>query len=59
MFYRVYRKMMRKIARFILGFDNCPTGYRKSYEKIATNVVDAMLLCVIIIALFCALAINC
>ena len=59
MFYRVYRRMMRKIARFILGFDNCPMGYRKSYKEIATNVVDAMLLCVIIIALFWALAINC
>ena len=51
--------MMRKIARFILGFDNCPIGCRKNYREIATNVVDAMLLCIITIALFGALVINC
>ena len=59
MVYRVYRRMMRKLARFILGFDNCPIGCRKNYREIATNVVDAMLLCIITIALFGALAINC
>ena len=57
--YRVYRKMMRKFARFILGFDNCPTSCRKNYRKIATNVADAMLLCIISITLFGALAISC
>lgn len=59
MVYRVYRRMMRKFARFILGFDNCPVSYRKNYREIATNVVDAMLLCIIAIALFGALAVNC
>ena len=51
--------MMRKFARFILGFDNCPTNCRKNYREIATNVVDAILLCIITIALFGALAVNC
>ena len=59
MVYRVYRRMMREFARFILGFDNCPVGYRKNYRENAMNVVDAVLLCIIIIALFGALAINC
>ena len=59
MVYRVYRRMMRKFARFILGFDNCPASCRKNYREIATEVVDAMLLCIITIALFGALAINC
>ena len=59
MVYRVYRRMMRKIARFILGFDNCPVSCRKNYREIATNVVDAMLLCIITIALFGVLAIIC
>ncbi len=59
MAYRVYRRMMRKFARFILGFDNCPTGCRKNYREIVMNVVGAMLLCIITIALFGALAINC
>lgn len=51
--------MMRKFARFILGFDNCPASCRKNYREIATNVVDATLLCVITVALFGALAVNC
>ena len=59
MVYRVYRRMMRKFARFILGFDNCPVRYRKNYREIAMNVVDTVLLCVITIALFCALLIKC
>ena len=59
MVYRVYRRMMRKFARFILGFDNCPTNCRKNYRKMAMNVVEAMLLCVTAIALFGALIINC
>ena len=57
--YRVYRRMMRKFARFILGFDNCPTSCRKNYRRIAINLVGATLLCIITIALFGALAINC
>ena len=57
--YRVYRRMMRKFARFILGFDNCPASCRKNYREIATNAVAATLLCIIAVALFCALAIYC
>jgi hypothetical protein len=59
MVYRVYRRMMRKFARFILGFDNCPVGCRKNYREIAIELVDDMLLCIITIALFFALAVNC
>lgn len=59
MVYRVYRRMMRKFARFILGFDNCPVSYRKNYREIAINVVDTVLLCAITIALLGALLINC
>lgn len=59
MVYRIYRRMMRKFARFILSFDNCPVSYRKNYREIAMNVVDTVLLCVITIALFYALLIKC
>ena len=59
MVYRVYRRMMRKFARFILSFDNCPAGCRKNYREIATNVVGAILLCIITSALLGALAIGC
>ena len=59
MVYRVYRRMMRKFARFILSFDNCPASCRKDYRKIATEMVEAILLCVITVTLFGALAIYC
>ena len=59
MVYQIYRRMMRKFARFVLGFDNCPASYRKNYREITVNVVDAILLCIIIIALLSALLINC
>ena len=59
MVYQVYRRMMRKFARFILSFDNCPVSYRKNYRENAMNVVDAVLLCAMTIALFGALAVNC
>jgi hypothetical protein len=51
--------MMRKFARFILSFDNCPMGYRKDYKKIAIEAVEATLLCFTAIALFGVLAIKC
>lgn len=56
---RLYRRVMRKVARFILGFDNCPTSCRKDYKSAIIDVIDAFLLCAITIALFGALAINC
>ena len=59
MVYQIYRRIMRKFARFVLGFDNCPTSYRKNYREITVNVVDAILLCIIAIALLGALLINC
>ena len=59
MVYRVYRRMMRKFARFILGFDNCPASYRKKYRENTVNVVGSILLCIITIVLFSALVINC
>ena len=59
MVYRIYRRIMRKFARFILSFDNCPIGYRKNYRENIAAVVDAVLLCAITIALFCVLLIKC
>ena len=59
MVYRVYHRMMRKFARFILSFDNCPASYRKNYRENTVNVVGSILLCVITIALFGVLLINC
>ena len=59
MIYQVYRKMMRKFARFILGFENCPADCRKSFKEGFELATDAFLLCAITVALFLVLAINC
>ena len=59
MVYQLYRRMMRKFAHFVLGFDNCPMGYRKNYREIAINVVNAAISCLVIITLLGVLAIGC
>lgn len=59
MIYQIYRRVMRTFARFILGFDSCPTSYRKNYRKIAVNALSAAILCIIIITLLGVLAISC
>lgn len=30
---RIYRRCVRTIARFILGFENCPRDYKKDFVK--------------------------
>lgn len=59
MIYRTYRRAMRKFARFILGFGNCPAGYRKNHGKAIIEILGAMLLCIVIVTLFGVLIINC
>ena len=37
---RIYRRCMRTIARFILGFENCPKDYKKDFvERIGNSVL--------------------
>ena len=59
MIYRVYRRMMRKFARFVLGFDNCPSDCRKNYGEEIKLAVSAFLLCAGTIVLFFALVVSC
>lgn len=36
----IYRRCMRTIARFILGFENCPKDYKKDFvERIGNGVL--------------------
>lgn len=57
MLYRIYRRIMRKIARFILGFDTCPSDYRKNYRASFIEVADIFISCFALITLFMALAV--
>lgn len=57
MMYRMYRKFMRKFARFILGFENCPASCRRNFKSEFAEIIDAFLICAFTVALFGALAI--
>lgn len=58
---RIYRRCMRTIARFILGFDNCPKDYKKDFvERIGNGILYLVGGLVIIFAfLVMALALSC
>lgn len=44
---KLYRKIMRKVCRFILGFERCPMDCRRSYGKLADSIVSAVSLCLL------------
>ena len=50
--YKFYRRAMRTLARFILGFETCPVDYRKSYGNILRNILCAFALSSATVAVF-------
>lgn len=56
--YRWFRRRRRNLARFILGFDNCPVDNRKSFKnKILYGVfVSIVSICIVFIFAFFAIA---
>lgn len=40
--YKMYRRIMRKIARWILSFDRCPKGYRRNYKQEFLTLLEMM-----------------
>ena len=56
---RTYRRVMRKIARYILGFERCPSGCRKNYKAIALELMADVAVTFAAIFLFGLLVINC
>ena len=57
--YRWFRRRRRNLARFILGFDNCPVDNRKSFKnKILYGVfVSIISICIVFIFAFFAVAV--
>ena len=55
MMYKMYRRVMRKIARWILSFDRCPRGYRRNYLEEFLTVLGMMLVSVFLVAFFFAM----
>ena len=52
--YRWFRRKRRNLARFILGFDNCPVDNRKSFkDKILYGIFVAVVsICIVFIFAF-------
>ena len=53
--YKMYRRVMRKIARWILSFDACPSSYRKNYKEEFLSVLGMVLASAFFVALFFAM----
>lgn len=58
---RIYRRCMRTIARFILGFENCPKDYKRNFvERIGNGVLYLISGFAVVFAfLTIALALSC
>lgn len=58
---RIYRRCLRAIARFILGFDNCPKDYKKDFAERIGNGILYLIggLVVIFVFLVMTLALSC
>lgn len=56
--YRWFRRRRRNLARFILGFDNCPVDNRKSFKnKILYGIFVAVVsICIVFVFAFFAIA---
>lgn len=59
MAYKIYRRLMRKLARFILGFERCPADCRKNYRQILVNVISGLLLSLVAAVFFGFLVLYC
>ena len=55
MMYKMYRRAMRKIARWILSFERCPRGYRRNYMEELLSLLGIFLTSLFFVALFCAM----
>ena len=57
--YRWFRRKRRNLARFILGFDNCPVDNRKSFKnKILYGIfVSAVSICIVFVFAFFAVSV--
>ena len=50
--HKLYRKTMRTLALFILGFDRCPVDCRRNYKADACEIVKAIVGGLVFITLF-------
>ena len=57
--YRWFRRRRRNLARFILGFDNCPVDNRKSFkDQILYYIFVAVVsICIVFVFAFFAVAV--
>ena len=49
---KLYRRTMRTVARFILGFDNCPVDCKRDLKKQVETVATVVLLTLVFMVVF-------
>ena len=54
-FYRIFRRVRRNIARFIVGYDRCPIDCRKNYREIAVARAEIVLFAAGAVGIFLAI----
>ena len=54
--YKIFRRIRRNIARFIVGYDRCPADCRKNYKEIAAATAKAILFTAGVVGIFLIIA---
>lgn len=44
---KTFRRARRKVCRYIVSFDRCPTYCRKNYKDIILNALACFALCIV------------
>lgn len=54
---KTLRRIRRNICRYIVGFDSCPSGYRRNPWRTFTNIILAIALILVVLTFFLFLVI--
>lgn len=49
---RLYRKAMRKVCRYLLGFERCPVDCKRDYKEDALIMIDAVIITITTVFIF-------
>lgn len=50
--YRIYRKIMRRFARFVFGFERCPIDYKRDFRSDFLKLLQALVVGICTVVFF-------
>ena len=56
MFYKFYHRSMRKLARFVLGFERCPVDCKRDFLLDGLEAAGRLVITAAAVAIICGLA---